>query len=176
MDTNSMLNNTMKDFLESLPNIRDKFSILPNGNILDNTNGDIILIQNLEKIINKDMSKLLEEKLKIKHIIKEENIRGYRSGADKILEDEQKSYGYRLIITIDNIPFHESTYCTDDYKYDIGPEKLLKNIEIIRNSYFKIIMNAFLTILNKKNKYTDKKETIYIPDRPNVVVYGGEKK
>ena len=120
-NTDRILNNIIKDFKENLSQIKGRYSIFPNWNIFDNSNEELIMINSIEKSIDIDTSRLLEEKLNIKYIIQNEDIREYKSGADKILEDEKKSYGFKLVILIDNKIFHESSYCTDDYKYDVEP-------------------------------------------------------
>jgi len=178
-NTDKMLKNVIKDFKQYIPGVVSNISVFSNGNILDINTGNIINIDTIEKSIDSDIITLLEEKLKIKHIIEKEDISEFKSGADKILEDEKKSYGFNLIITVDNIILHESSYCTDDYKYEIDPENakilILKNIEIVKNSYIKMIMHTFLKMLKSKKYQVEPQLTPQYFNKEDIVVYSGKK-
>ena len=178
-NTDKMLSDNITDFNKYVPSMVTQFNIFPDGNILDMNTKNIIMIDDLEKSIKPDMFKFLEEKLKIKYKIENENISEFKSGADKILEDEKKSYGFKLTIKVNENIFHQSSYCTDDYKYNIGTERakieIHKNIKVIINSYFKIIMHTFLEMSNNKKFKQGVQQTDEMQLRKLIPVYGGKK-
>lgn len=189
INTNKMLDSALDEFNKNISNMNNNFTIFPDGNIFNIKTGDIISIDSLKKSINSDIINFLKNKLNIEDIIENVDISEFQSGADKILEDEKESYGIKLQILINNKIFYESIYCTDDYKYEIDPKiakiNILKNIEIIKDSYYLIIMNIFLKIFEskyskvvEKSQYSDNYLNLNLvsPSQLVSVLAGGRKK
>ncbi len=180
MDLNEeMLNNLFIEFKKSLPRMREQYTVFPDGSIYDNINMNFA--DSLNKPIDSNIYSIAQKKMYIKYYIKEDNISEYRTGADKIIEDEHVSYGFTLSIYVDNFLFYEQSFCTDDFKYSNDPQKnktqLIKHMEMIINGYVNVIVNTFISnVTSAYTKSVYETEKVYQPYNEGIPVYYGGKK
>jgi len=117
--------------------------------------GKLVEDESVNRKIDEELQKKLQKKLKIVTKVTKEDEREFRSGVDKILNIDDKSVGYKLIITMNDNIIHEFNACTDDYKFGTYEENKKKIKEIIEQKeklYTKLLMNIYINNLSKQLK------------------------
>lgn len=180
MNNLEMFNDMVSEFTNKLGSLEEIYHVGTSGKIYKKNGNSIMIDESMNKEISPETIDYLKKKLKIVDTVKSRNIKEYRTGADKIIDPEQVSYGYQLIITVNGRLFFEYSGTTDDFKYTCNPERDRKNlekiIEIKKTAYIKLLINTFINIYMKKYS-TNISNEINIPSNifDSEVAYGGKK-
>jgi hypothetical protein len=140
-------------------------------------NGILIEEKILNQNIDEEVEKKLIKKLKIVTEVIKEDVSEFKSGVDKILNNN-KSCGYKLTIKMGDKIIHTFNGCTDDYKFGTYEEnkiKIKEIIEIKKKLYVKLLINIYINNLSKKLKELKEPEYIGInlPDSQTVSAMAG---
>ena len=143
--------------IDNIDNINDLYFIDHTENMIYKIeNGILIKEEILNQEIDEEVEKKLTKKLKIVTEVIKENVSEFKSGVDKILNNNNKSCGYKLIIKMNNKIIHEFNGCTDDYKfgtYEENKEKIKGIIELKKKLYVKLLINIYkLSKLSKPSE------------------------